>query len=114
MSLEKRSIIIAIAAVIGISVAAAAAPPFKLNKHATVQSSVPTLIAPARAGRQTIMIEKLGTTDVGLGGADVLPSNGMLLRRVIETTITTPDPTAIYGITAGGTQEVAFEELYSY
>lgn len=71
-----------------------------------------TLICAARATRRSVLVENLGTTDVYLGGSGVTTTSGFLLVGTKGGMFTVPFTGAVYGITGGGTQRVAFSEVY--
>jgi hypothetical protein len=82
---------------------------------ATAQASVtttPGVIVAARAGRESVTIEQLGTTAVWIGPTGVSPTNGALLPGVVGASITLPTAAAIFAVTAAGSQSVSVIELY--
>lgn len=82
---------------------------------ATSQASVAstaTLVAAARAGRNAVTVENLGTVAVYIGGAGVTTSTGFLLPGVVGASVTIPTSAAVYGVDATGTQAVAVLETY--
>jgi hypothetical protein len=81
----------------------------------TAQATVgttPTLIVAARAGRDTVIIENMGTTSVFLGDANVSATNGLLLPGAVGASVALETTDAIYGITVSGTQAVCAAENY--
>jgi hypothetical protein len=80
-------------------------------------TSSATSIAAARVGnpgtgRIAILVEQLGTVNVYLGGSGVTTSTGFLLPGVVGATVTLPITAALYCITSGTSQSIAFTELY--
>jgi len=72
-----------------------------------------TQIVAARAGRSSVMVQNLGTTDVWIGPANtVTVGNGILLVGTKGATLTIPTQGALWGIVQTGTQAVAFSEGY--
>ena len=70
-----------------------------------------TLIVAARAGRSSVTIANLGTTDTFIGNTGVLLTTGTLLVGTKGAAITIPTSAAIYGI-ASVAQSVSFIENY--
>lgn len=72
-----------------------------------------TLIAPERRGRGAVTIVNHGTTNVFIGGdPNVTALNGVKLVGVDGASITLSAQSAIYGITASGSQIVSYVEAY--
>lgn len=81
---------------------------------ATAQVSVGTTatqIVAARAGRGSVKITNLGTTDVFIGAAGVTSTTGDLLPGTKGASITIPSNAAIFGI-AGTAQSVSVLEVF--
>lgn len=81
------------------------------TSQATVGATA-TLIVPQRSGRDTVVIENTGTTDVYLGGASVTTTTGLLLPGVVGATAALETTDAVYGIVAAGTQKVCSFENF--
>jgi len=82
------------------------------NGQVTVAATA-TLIAAARPGRGAVTIVNHGTTNVFIGGdPNVTALNGVKLVGVDGASITLSAQSAIYGITASGSQIVSYVEAY--
>ena len=79
--------------------------------QATATTSA-AIIVPARAGRISVTIENLGTTDTFLGAAGITTATGMLLVGTKGSAVTIYTQAAVYGIVATGTQAVSFLETF--
>jgi type II secretory pathway component PulC len=72
-----------------------------------------TLIAAARAGRQTVTVTNEGTTAIRYSSnASMTSAQGALLPGVLGASVTLNFQGALYGITASGSQQVSVSELY--
>jgi hypothetical protein len=71
-----------------------------------------TVIAAARAGRSSITITNMGTTDVLIGLAGVTTANGLLLVGTKGASVTLACNGALSGIVGTGTQAVSVLEIY--
>lgn len=107
------------ATIAGCAPASAANPlatiPLGGGSLATGQVSVgttATLIAPARAGRQSLLIVNEGTTVVRVGTASVATGTGAYLAGTAGQTLRMDTSGAVYGIVGSGTQTVSFVEIY--
>lgn len=84
------------------------------NTIATAQVSVgtsSTQIVAARAGRGSVKITNLGTTDVFIGTTGVTSTTGDLLPGTKGASITIPTNAAVFGV-AGTAQAVSVMEVY--
>lgn len=77
-----------------------------------IVASTATLIVAARVGRNTVVIENHGTTNVFLGNSTVTTSNGLLLPGVVGASVAIETTDAVYGIVASGTQAVSAIENF--
>lgn len=85
------------------------------SNFVTAQAAVgttATLIVAQRSGRDTVVIENTGTTDVYLGNASVTTSNGLLLPGTVGAAVSLETTDAVYGIVASGTQKVCAVENF--
>lgn len=71
-----------------------------------------TQIAAARATRNAITIEQLGTNPVYVGAAGVSAADGFLLPGIIGANITIPTTGAVFGIATGVAQLVSVLETF--
>jgi len=83
-----------------------------LKTGQAVVASTATLIAASRIGRDTVIIENHGTTNVFIGASDVTTSTGLLLPGVVGASVALETTSAIYGIVATGTQAVSYAENF--
>lgn len=82
---------------------------------ATAQVSVATTstqIVAARAGRGSVKITNLGTTDVYIGVTGVSTTTGDLLPGTKGASITVPTNAAVFGIASGAAQSVSVLEVF--
>ncbi len=84
----------------------------KFKTAQAIIGATPTLIVAQRAGRDTVVIENHGTTNVFLGNGSVTVSTGLLLPGVVGASVAIETTEAIYGIVATGTQAVSSVETY--
>jgi hypothetical protein len=71
-----------------------------------------TLIVAQRSGRDTVVVENTGTTDVYLGNSTVTTTSGLLLPGVIGASVAIETTDAVYGVVASGTQKVCAVENF--
>jgi hypothetical protein len=71
-----------------------------------------TLIAAARAGRQSIVITLTAATVLYIGGSGVTAANGLYVAGVVGQTITLETAAAVYGIVGAGTLTVSYLENF--
>lgn len=69
-------------------------------------------IVATRAGRRSVTIINLGTTDVFLGASGVSTADGQLLLGLKGASYTFETEAAIFGIVGGASQAVSFAEEY--
>jgi hypothetical protein len=81
------------------------------TSQATVGSTA-TLIVAQRSGRDTVVVENTGTTDVYLGNSTVTTTSGLLLPGVIGASVAIETTDAVYGVVASGTQKVCAVENF--
>ena len=82
-----------------------------VTAQATVGTTA-TLIVAQRSGRDTVVIENTGTTDVYLGNASVTTSNGLLLPGTVGAAVSLEPTDAVYWLVASGTQKVCAVENF--
>lgn len=71
-----------------------------------------TLIVPARAGRNSVTITNMGTTQFFLGNSNVTTANGFPVPGAVGASMTIPTSAAVYGIVGASTQAVGYLETY--
>lgn len=72
-----------------------------------------TLIAAARVGRKSILLQNLGATDVWIGFSNaVAATNGLLLPAGRGQGLALDGGAAIYGVVASGAQTISVAEFY--
>jgi hypothetical protein len=81
------------------------------TSQATVATTA-TLIVAQRSGRDTVVVENTGTTDVYLGNSTVTTTSGLLLPGVIGASVAIETTDAVYGVVASGTQKVCAVENF--
>jgi hypothetical protein len=81
------------------------------TSQATVGTTA-TLIVAQRTGRDTVVVENTGTTDVYIGNSTVSTTTGLLLPGVIGASVALETTDAVYGIVASGTQKVCAVENF--
>lgn len=82
---------------------------------ATAQVSVATTstqVVAARAGRGSVKITNLGTTDVFIGNTGVTTATGDLLPGTKGASITIPTNAAVFAVASGAAQNVSVMEVY--
>lgn len=85
------------------------------TKFKTAQATIgttATLIVAARSGRDTVVVENHGTTDVYVGPAGVTAATGLLLPGTKGASIAIETTDAVYGVVASGTQVVSAIENF--
>ncbi len=78
----------------------------------TITTSATQIVA-ARAGRISLVVVAIGTTDTFVGAPAVTATTGVLLPGIKGAALTLDTQAAVSGIVAAGTQLVSFVELYS-
>lgn len=84
----------------------------KFSTSQTVVATTATPIVAERSGRDTVVIENHGTTNVFLGNSGVTTSTGLLLPGVVGASVAIETTEAIYGIVGTGTQAVSSIENF--
>jgi hypothetical protein len=82
--------------------------PFSTNQVSV--GATATLIVAANASRSGLQITNIGNSDVYIGESNVTPSTGHLLPTGKGNTVSFSNTTAVYGVTAGGSETVSFLE----
>lgn len=82
------------------------------NTGQAIVAATATLIVSQRAGRDTVVIENHGTTNVFIGKSNVTTSTGLLLPGVVGASVAIETTEALYGIVGTGTQAVSFIENF--
>ena len=87
-----------------------AAPNFNTNQVSV--GATATLIVAQNTGRHAVLIVNLGTTAIYVGPNDgVTAANGMILPGVVGAALSIPSASAIWGISSGSSQSVAFLDV---
>lgn len=75
-------------------------------------TAVASQIAPARAGRDSVMVTNMGTVDVFLGPSGVTATTGDLLPGVKGAVKSYPLAGALFAVTASGASNVSVADIY--